>query len=63
MYWILSYVDVKVGSPLTPVEDKAFAGWEPFAITWVPLHNEIAGTRALESNVQRFWFKKKIDRQ
>lgn len=60
MKWILSYVDVKVGSPLDMVEDKALAGWEPFAITWVAIVNDIAGHRVLESNIQRFWFKKKV---
>ncbi len=58
MKWILSYVDVKVGDPLDKVENRCQEGWEPFAITWVPIPNALVSHRALESNTQRFWFKK-----
>ncbi len=34
-------------------------GWEPFAITWVPLSNELTSNRLVQSNTQRWWFKKK----
>lgn len=59
MNWIISYVDVRLGETFAGVEDKCLKGWEPFAITLVLISNEIAGRRAIESNVQRFWFKRK----
>jgi len=60
MKWILHYVDVKSGDALNEVEDACLRGWEPFAITWVPLPNQLISNRALESNTQRFWFKKRV---
>lgn len=55
--WIISYIDVPVGEPFISVEEHAADGWEPFAIT---AQKGVTG-RALESNIQRFWFKRRID--
>lgn len=56
MKWIITYVDVKFGDPLSEVEDRCFQGWEPFAITWVPAAT--IGPTLVETKMQRFWFKK-----
>ena len=58
MKWIINYVDVGSQEPLTEVEERCFQGWEPFAITWVPMPS--SGTRVILSRLQRFWFKKRV---
>jgi len=60
MKWILNYVDIELGSSLAQVEDRCLEGWEPFAITWVPIPNKLVSIKVLESNTQRFWFKKQV---
>jgi len=74
-HWVISYVDVKASdshedaffSPagMSPVEDKCLAGWEPWAITLLPVKSSkregMISVHYIESQMQRFWFKKRVN--